>query len=345
MRIAQVAALAERVPPPAYGGIELVVSFLTDELVNRGHDVTLFASGDSETIATLKSIISHPTRTNDDVENPIVYELIQLNEVCKQAKDFDIIHFHNEVLAPPFANLIPTPAVHTLHGYLYPDDRELYKHFSQQGYISISNAQREYCPELNYIRTVYNAIDINDHPFVSSPATDPPYLAFLGRGAPEKGLHSAIAIAQKTGYHLKIAAKIDSENEAYFEEKIKPHLDQENIEFLGEIPSEEKGEFLGKAIATLFPITWAEPFGLVMIESMAAGTPVIAIDKGSVSEIVEDGKTGFICSNVEEMIDAIAKIEQCDRHYCRQYIQDFFSVKKMVDGYEKAYSQLLNQSP
>lgn len=340
MRIAQVAPLIERVPPPAYGGIELVVGLLTDELVRRGHEVTLFASGDSITLAKLVSVHPRALRLDPEVKEPNIYEMLQLGFVYERAEEFDIIHSHVCCSALPYANLIKTPTLHTLHGVFTPDNEKMFQYAKHQPFVSISQAQRDLRLGLNYVATVYNGIDVNSYKFHPQP-DNPPYLAFLGRISPEKGTHLAIAIAQKTGWHLKIAGKIDAVDKEYFEQKVKPHIDGQQIEYLGEANHVEKNALMGGAVATLFPITWREPFGLVMVESMAAGTPVIAMKLGSTVEIIKHGKTGFLCHNVNDFIQALDQVRQLDRHVCREYIHHHFSLQNMTDGYEAVYQQIL----
>lgn len=343
MRIAQVSPLEERVPPLAYGGIELVVSLLTDELVRRGHTVTLFASGDSQTLARLKSVYPHPLRLDPGIQKYDPYKLLELSQVYEQAPEFDIIHSHVGYSALPFTKLAKTPTIHTLH-YLRSDTRDLYAHYHKQPYVSISDAQRltlEGAPlNLNYIRTVYNGIDINGYPFHLQPQ-DPPYLAFLGRLSPEKGPHRAIAVAKQTGWPLKMAGKVDAVDREFFEREIAPQIDGKQIEYLGEADHTVKVELLGKAAATLFPITWHEPFGLVMVESMCAGTPVIGIGLGSVPEVIAHGKSGFVCQTLEEMAFMIPAALKLNRQACREHVLKNFSVARMVDAYEAAYRQVL----
>ena len=338
MKIAQVAPLAERVPPPTYGGIELVVSRLTDELVRRGHDVTLFASGDSQTLARLEAITPRALRLDPEVKEAAVYEQIELSLVYEQAATFDIIHSHIGIAALTSANLVKTPTIHTLHGSFTPDNSKLFDLHRQQPYISISQAQRQL--DVNYVRTVYNGIDLQDYPFKLQPQ-NPPYLAFLGRLSSEKGPQHAIAIAKQAGWHLKMAGKIDSVDQQFFEQEIAPQIDGQQIEYLGEVNDTQKAELLGNAAVTLFPITWREPFGLVMIESMATGTPVIVMNLGAVPEVIAHGKTGFVCQSYEEMIQMIPSAVKLDRQTCRNHVQDNFSVIQMVNGYEAAYQKLL----
>ncbi|MDZ8186808.1 MAG: glycosyltransferase family 4 protein [Nostoc sp. ChiSLP02] len=342
MRIAQVAPLLERVPPPAYGGIELVVGLLTDELVRRGHEVTLFASGDSITLAKLVSVCPHALRNDRTIKDYSIYEMLELASVYERAEEFDIIHSHIGCGALPYANLVKTPTVHTLHGIFTSDNEKLYSFSKNQPYISISDAQREPRLGLNYVATVYNGIDVNTYEFHPQPE-EPPYLVFLSRISPEKGVHLAIEIAKQSGWRLKMAGKVDVVDVEYFETIIKPHIDGEQIQYLGEANHVQKNALMGGAVATLLPITWREPFGLVMVESMASGTPVIAMKLGSTQEVISHGKTGFLCNNIEECISAIDKVTELDRYACRQYVENRFSIKQMVDGYEAVYQQIIKE--
>lgn len=340
MRIAQIAPLWERVPPTTYGGTELVVGLLTEELVRRGHEVTLFASGDSITKATLESVHPKALRLDKSIKEAAVYEMLQLTRVYERAKDFDIIHSHMGCAALPYARLVKTPTVHTLHGIFTPDNEKLFSYARQQPFISISNEQREPRLGLNYAATVYNGVDTSAYRFYPKPS-DPPYLAFLGRLSPEKGTHLAIEIAKRSGWTLKIAGKIDAVDTEYYETEIKPHIDGEQIQYLGEANHVQKNILLGNAVATLFPITWREPFGLVMIESMVSGTPVIAMNLGSTPEVIAHEETGFLCHSVEECLEALQRIPEIDRAKCREHVEANFSVKRMTDGYEAVYQQVL----
>lgn len=343
MRIAQVSPLQERVPPLAYGGIELVVSLLTDELVRRGHEVTLFASGDSQTLAQLKSVCPYALRLDSRIQQYDAYELLAMSQIYEQAAAFDIIHSHVGYYALPFAKFVKTPTVHTLH-YLRPHSLELFAYHRQQPYVSISEAQRfaleDASLNLNYVRTVYNGINSEDYPFQPQPQA-PAYLAFVGRLSPEKGPHHAIRIAKETGWPLKMIGKVDQVDRDFFEQEIAPQVDGKQIEYLGEADHALKLELLGNAAATLFPISWYEPFGLVMIESMCTGTPVIGLGLGSVPEVIAHGQTGFVCQSVEEMSACIPAALELDRQACRSHVLQNFSVSRMVDGYEAAYQQVL----
>ena len=330
-------------PPFRYGGIELIVSLLSDELVRRGHEVTLFASGDSITTGKLKSVHDQALRLDPNIKEPGLYEQMMLSEVYRGAHCFDIIHSHVGCAALPYCGFVKTPTVHTMHGIFTPDNEKMFRQFAWQPYISISEAQREPRLGLNYIHTVYNGIDTNIYPFQPTP-TQPAYLAFVGRLSPEKGPAQAIKIARATGYPLKMAGKIDAVDRDFYREQIEPLIDGEQIQYLGEVSHEQKVQLLSDATATLFPVTWREPFGLVMIESMATGTPVIGMALGSVPEVIAHGKTGFVCRSLEKMIESIPAAIELDRQTCRDYVLSRFSVQSMTDQYEKAY-QIALTSP
>ena len=341
MRIAQIAPLWERVPPFRYGGIELIVSLLTDELVRRGHEVTLFASGDSITKAHLKAVHDQALRLDKEVKEPGLYEQIMLSDIYQQAHHFDIIHSHVGYTALPYSVFVKTPTVHTTHGIFTPDNEKMYRRFAWQPYTSISEAQREPRLGLNYVHTVYNGIEPDSYPFQETP-TQPPYLAFVGRLSPEKGPEGAIEIARATGLPLKMAGKVDAVDRTYYNEQLKPLIDGEQIEYLGEVSHEEKVQLLRNATVTLFPITWREPFGLVMIESMATGTPVVGMALGSVPEVIAHGKTGFVCNTIEQMIEAVPEAMKLDRPTCRDYVLNRFSVSSMTTEYERAFEKVLS---
>lgn len=343
MRIAQIAPLWERVPPPAYGGTELIVSLLTDELVRRGHEVTLFASGDSKTLARLEPCCSKALRRIGVTQQEYtVYETLQLTKVFERAGEFDLIHSHVDLATLPYARLVTTPTVYTTHGIILPTTEKIWIDNRSQNFISISNSQRRNDLGLNYVATVYNGIETNIYPFHPQPDSSP-YLAFLGRISPEKGPHLAIAIAKRSGWHLKMAGKIDPVDREFFAREIEPLIDGKQIEYLGEADHVAKCELMGKAVATLFPITWQEPFGLVMAESMAVGTPVIAMAMGSTREVIEDGKTGFLCNSIEECVAVLDRIGEIDRRACRDRVVANFSVQHMVDSYEAVYQKLLEK--
>ncbi|RJR48249.1 MAG: glycosyltransferase family 4 protein [Desulfobacteraceae bacterium] len=335
MRIAQIAPLYESVPPKTYGGTERIVSYLTEMLVEMGHDVTLFASGDSKTSATFSAQTPLSLRLDDGCIDPLVHHVLMLERVFQQADEFDIIHSHIDYLPFPLARLSPAPVVTTLHGRLdMPDLVPLYREFSEQPLISISNSQRKPLPWANWIRTVYHGLPEGHYSLNRTPEQ---YLAFIGRISPEKRLDLAIEIAIGAGVPLKIAAKIDKVDKEYYRETIRPLLGHPLIEYVGEIGEREKGDFIGNAIALLAPIDWPEPFGLVFIEAMACGTPVLTRPMGSVPELIEQGVTGFIFETVEEGIEAVRQIPSIDRDRCREVFERRFTSRRMASDYLEAY--------
>lgn len=343
MRVAQITPLWEQVPPVGYGGTESVVSLLTEELVRRGHHVTLFASGDSTTLAHLEAGCDRALRPLGMLPPEYAqHEVRQLVKAFDRADQFDVIHSHMDLAALPYGERSLTPVVHTIHGILTAVTGKLFGQYHQENFVSISNSQRRDDLQLNYVATVYNAIAPEQFEFHPEPAA-PPYLVFLGRMSVEKGPHMAIEIARRSGCPLKMAGKIDFENKTFFEQQVLPHIDGQQIQFLGEVSQTEKKALMGQATATLFPITWPEPFGLVMPESMACGTPVIAMAMGSAPEIVVDSHTGFLCHTVEDCIEAVAKISTISRQDCRDHVAVNFGVARMVDGYEAVYRQLINE--
>jgi len=342
MRIAQVAPLAENVPPTLYGGTERVVSWLTEDLVGRGHRVTLLASGDSGTKAELVPVVPRALRLDPNIRDHQPYNCLLLDRVFARAEEFDLIHFHIDMLHYPLFRAMADRIVTTLHGRLdLPDLHPFYRAFPDLPLVSISRAQREPMPPVNWVATVHHGMSRNL--YRPSPAAGGGgYFAFLGRICAEKGVEESVAIAERTGITLKLAAKVDAADRAYYEAKIRPLLRaSRHVEFLGEVNDREKNELLGAALALLFPISWPEPFGLVMIESMACGTPVIAYNWGSVPEIVEDGLTGFVVSNVEEAVDAVARLGTLDRNRIRQRFEQRFTVERMTSKYLDVYDRLL----
>jgi glycosyltransferase involved in cell wall biosynthesis len=339
MKVAQVAPLYESVPPKLYGGTERVVSYLTEELVRMGHDVTLFASGDSLTSARLVPGCEESLRLDSKFVDRLAHHILILQRVFAAKDEFDIIHFHVDYLHFPLTRRERAVTVTTLHGRLdLPDLQPLYQEFNDMPVISISDSQRKPLPCADWKGTVYHGIPLNSYEFGNGRQG---YLAFLGRIAPEKGLDEAIRISQLTGIPLKVAAKIDQVDEQYYANTIRPLLDNPLVEFIGEIGHADKGQFLGNAMALLFPIDWPEPFGLVMIEAMACGTPVVAYPRGSVPEIIEDGVTGFLVANAEEAAQAIGKIAQIDRRTCRLQFEQRFTATRMAADYVNLYRQLL----
>lgn len=336
MRIAQVAPLHESVPPKLYGGTERVVSFLTEELVRQGHDVTLFASGDSRTSARL--IATSPVACRLAGGDPLARHLCMLDEVFRRAHEFDVIHFHTEYLHFPYGARLGTPRLTTMHGRMdLPDLALVLGRFPREPLVSISDAQRLPVPFANWVGTVHHGLPEGALPFHPGPGR---YLAFLGRISPEKRPDRAIEIATRVGLPLRIAAKVDQADRAYFERIVRPMLDHPLVSFVGEIGESEKAEFLGNAIALLFPVDWPEPFGLVMIEAMACGTPVIAFSRGSVPEVMRDGLSGYVVSDVEAAIAAARKVDRIERRQVRRYFEARFSVTRMADAYQRIYARL-----
>lgn len=352
MKIALLSTPWIKTPPAGYGGIELVVSNLCEELVRRGHDVMLFATGDSKTAGRLEYTYEKAVGNNLNLKANPYFFLRHVYAFFKQVKEerFDIIHNNMQYFPMFFCDLQNNPFIHTLHGAYYenlksptgyiPDIRDTLARFKNHPFVSISNSQRVSLPDLNYVKTIYNGVKKLEFVLHEKKGS---FLAWLGRITPNKGVDIAINVAKKTGVRLKISAFIDEGDREYFNEKIKPMIDS-NIELMGEIKTpSEKNAFLGGALATLFPIRWDEPFGIVMIESMAAGTPVVAFNRGSVPEVIENGKTGFIVETEEEMIEAIKRIDEIDRTYCHTYATSTFSVDRMVDDYLEAYSLAIAQ--
>jgi glycosyltransferase involved in cell wall biosynthesis len=340
VKIAQIAPLMESVPPKLYGGTERIVSYLTEELVRLGHDVTLFASGDSLTAANLVPCGPRALRLDDRVRDTIPYYMLMLDRVRRRASNFDLLHFHIDQLHFPLFRQLARRTVTTLHGRQdLPDLLPLYAGFPDMPLVSISNFQRRPAPAAHYVANIPHGLPLDLH----RPGGDPRngYLAFLGRMAPEKGPDRAIAIARALGLPLKLAAKVDRVDEAYFRETIVPLLDGPGVEFIGEINEQQKTQFLGGARALLFPVDWPEPFGLVMIEAMACGTPVLAFRCGSVPEIVEDGITGAIVDSTEEAIAAVPRVIALDRHAVRQRFEERFSAARMASDYVALYRSLL----
>ncbi len=338
MRIGMVAPIWERVPPEKYGGIELVVYLLVEELVRRGHQVTLFASGDSITSAELVSVYDKAQRHL--IGNPVP-DLNHVSTAFLRADDFEIIHNHAGYSGVTLANFVKTPVLTTLHGIFTEINIPFFKRFKDAVYYnSISDEQRKGLPELNYIGTVYNAIDISSYQY-SAEKKD--FFLWLSRVSPLKGTHLAVEIAKKAKINLIMAGKIDPGNDMeYYEEKVKPYIDGEQIKFLGEVSEEEKRRLMKEARAFIFPITWPEPFGLVMIEAMACGTPVIATYLGAVPEVVVDGKTGFIVNHPEEIVEKIKQISAINPADCRKHVEENYSVERMTSDYENLYQKILS---
>lgn len=339
VKIAQIAPLYESVPPKYYGGTERIVYQLTEALVEQGHEVTLYASGDSITSAKLRPMCQRSLRLDPTSIDPVADHVLLAEKVLQDSPEFDFVHSHIDYLAYPLWRRMKTPHLTTLHGRLdLPNLFNLYREFEEMPLISISNNQRLPLSWANWQATVYHGISENLYPFQEKPGQ---YLAFIGRICPEKRVDTAIEIAQQAGMTLKIAAKLDKVDREYYHAVIKPLLNQGHVEFIGEIGETEKKDFLGNAAALLFPIEWPEPFGLVMIEAMACGTPVIAHRYGSVPEIVESGVSGFIVRSIEEAVAAVKKIPSIDRRACRRYFEEKFTASRMAEDYLSVYERLI----
>jgi glycosyltransferase involved in cell wall biosynthesis len=339
MKIAQIAPLAESVPPKLYGGTERVVSYLTEELVRLGHDVTLFASGDSETSAKLVGCSKHALRLDGSVTDPLARVTLMIEHVRQRAHEFDILHFHVENVHLPLFRAMARKTVTTMHGRLDGADlAPLYREFGDMPLVSISDAQRRPLPFANWVGTVYHGLAREVCPF--NPAPRGGYFAFLGRISPEKRVDRAIEIARRANVRLRIAAKIDRAEEDYFKDRIAPLLGSSDVEFVGEVNEARKPSFLGNATALLFPIDWPEPFGLAMIEAMSCGTPVIAWRNGAVPEVVEDGRTGFIVDSIDQAVAAAASVARLDRLAVRSRFEERFSATRMAQDYLAVYRAL-----
>jgi glycosyltransferase involved in cell wall biosynthesis len=341
MRIAQVAPLTEAVPPRLYGGTERVVHWLTEELVALGHDVTLFASGDSHTSARLEATWPKALRLDGAVRDPNALHMVMLERVRRKCDDeeFDFLHFHLDYYPFSLFSRQPTPFLTTLHGRLdLPEHQPVFTTFSSTPVVSISNAQRRPVPQAHWLRTIHHGLP--EHLLTPQP-TRPSYLAVLGRIAPEKGVDRAIKIAIRCGIPLKIAAKVDRADQEYYDELIKPMMDHPLVEYIGEISDHEKPDFLSGAIGLLVPIDWPEPFGLVMIEAMACGTPVIAYNRGSVPEIVEDGVTGFIVEDEISAVSSVDRLASLNRANIRKEFETRFTARRMALDYLDAYRDLI----
>jgi glycosyltransferase involved in cell wall biosynthesis len=340
MRIAQIAPLYESVPPKYYGGTERVVSYLTEELVHQGHEVTLFASGDSVTKAHLVAACRGSLRLDKHCVDGLAHQILMLEHLFQRADEFDIVHFHVDYLHFPLSRRQSITHVTTLHGRLdIPDLVPLYQEFRDMPVISISNGQREPLPWANWQATVYHGIPADMYRFRQEPGR---YLAFLGRISPEKRVDRAIEIAKRVQIPLKIAAKVDPVDKRYFKREIEPLLGDPLVEHVGEIGDGEKNEFLGNAYALLLPIDWPEPFGLVIIEAMACGTPVIAYRGGAVPEVMEEGHTGFIVEALEDAVEAVRRVPELSRKRCREIFEQRFTATRMAHDYVRVYKRLIS---
>ncbi|RJQ52614.1 MAG: glycosyltransferase family 4 protein [Actinobacteria bacterium] len=340
MRIAQLAPPWIQVPPSNYGGIEWVVALLCDELVRRGHDVTLFATGDSRTKAHLRYVFD---LGQTEKMGECLPDAMHVSAAFQSAGEFDLIHDHSGFLGVAFSSFIETPVLHTLHGAFTSDVTKFYTAFAESCYYNaISEYQRGCCPSLRYVDTVYNAIDVEDYPFSNEKEG---FALMISRISPDKGTHLAIKVAQEAGIRLVLAGKIDSGvDQRYFESMVEPGIDGDRVRFVGEVTESEKRQLMSSASCFLFPIQWPEPFGLVMAEAMAAGTPVVAIRNGSVPEVVRDGKTGFVVDTPEEMVPKIAELGEIDPRECRSHVERNFSPSKMAEAYERNYWRILEEA-
>jgi glycosyltransferase involved in cell wall biosynthesis len=342
MRIAQVAPLFESVPPLLYGGTERVVSYLTEELVRQGHDVTLFASGDSVTSAKLVRSCERALWHDPECRETLPHHVRLLDLVFREARNFDIIHFHCDYIHFPLLQYHRTPTITTLHGMVRRNDlKPLFQAYPEVPLVSISDNQRTPIPWANWQATVYHGLPTGLHTFRSDPGD---YLLFIGRISPEKRLDRAIEIARRSGRKLKVAAKIYDEDREYYQSAIEPLLGESRsfVEFVGEVGGAEKDELIGNAYALLFPIDWPEPFGLVMIEALACGTPVIAWRNGSVPEIIEEGRTGFVVDDIASAVGAVGKVGHLSRTACRTSFEKRFDAVGMASNYERVYQRVLN---
>lgn len=340
MKIAQIAPIAERVPPKRYGGTERMVHALTDELVHRGHEVTLFASGDSDTRARLESVYPRALR---EAKLPDVYgsnhlTMLHLGQAYELQDDFDVIHDHLAPLSMPTANLASTPVVVTMHGPFNTENRKLFELLRTPHVVTVSQAQLYPLPNINHAGTVHHGLPLEKSPFS---AEHDGYLLYVGRISIEKGVHYALDVAQVLDLPLILAAKVEGADRAYFAEYIEPRLGS-RIRWVGEVDEEERNTLMSRAMAFLHPVVFREPFGLTLIEAMATGCPVIAFNRGSIPEIVKTGETGFVVEDVEGMVDALSNIGAIDRARCRQHALDNFSARKMADGYERIYRRLID---
>lgn len=340
MKIAQIAPLNQRVPPDRYGGTERIVSYLTEELVKRGHEVTLFAAAGSKSSAKLIPVVPHPLR-DAHILDATPFTAAEVAKVYKMANKFDIIHNHawQDYLTFPAASESQTPTVTTLHNIFFPETKRVFDEYKNLNFISISYNQKRSNTKLNYIGTVYNGIPVDKFPFRRNPEG---YLLHVGRISLQKGTHIAIDIAATVKKELIIAAKLDPWEVGYFNQYVAPRLNNGNVSWVGEVGESERNKLMSKALCLLQPLTWREPFGLAMIESMACGTPVVAFRKGSVPELIDHGRTGFIVDNEKQMVRAVKKIESIDRKTCRKHVEERFNIERMVDDYEKLYHKVIN---
>lgn len=344
MRIAIIAPIIESIPPQKYGGTERVVHILTEKLVQRGHNVTLFATGDSDTSARLFFVANKSIREmdEDDIYGFNVKTLMNIGNAYNLQENFDVIHDHNGYLGLPTAQIVDTPVVVTQHGPFTKSQKRIYRLLNRPCIVSISKSQGQQAKGLNHIGTVHNGLDMSHYPFSNG---NDGYLLFVGRISKEKGVHSAIKVAKEVGLPLVIAAKLDDtvpREYRYFKKEVEPKLGGD-IEWVGEVGEQKRNKLMSEALCILHPITWSEPFGLTLIEAMACGCPAVAIGMGSIPEVVSDGHTGYVVNNTNEMVDAVKKIDTIDRAECRRYALSTFSGDRMADGYEHVYKKILQK--
>lgn len=338
MKIALLSSIHWRTPPRKYGPWELIASYITEGMVKRGHEVTLYATGDSQTKARLRWVCPRSVSEDPSLETK-VYQYLHTASVFEEAEEYDLIHNHYDAYPLAFSKLVKTPVVTTLHGFSSPQVSEIYRKYSQTFFVSISLADRKHAPDLNYIANVYHGIPVEEYQFNNKPED---YFCFLGRMSPDKGVYLAVGLAKRLGIRLKMAGLVSSEDKEFFEKEIKPNLNSK-IEYLGLVSDRVKKDLLKKAQGFLHLNTYPEGFGLTLVESMASGTPVIGMDRGSIPEVVEDKKTGFVVSSVREAEAAVKKIDQIKREACRERVERLFSVARMVDNYEAVYKKTIER--
>lgn len=338
MRIAQIAPLVERIPPKKYGGTERIVYELTEELVSRGHDVTLFASGDSLTSARLRSVYPRSLREarQKDIYGSNMYTLLNVGLAFSLQDEFDVIHDHTDLISLPTANIARTPVLHTMHGDFNAENRKAFRLFRNVAIATISHAQLHGFADINHAGVVYNGLNMDSYPYGARAGE---YLLYVGRITLDKGVHFAVQVAQALDLPLIIAAKLDALDKPYFDEYIEPHLN-DRIQWIGEVTQQERNILMSRARCFLHPVTWREPFGLTMIEAMACGCPVVGFNKGSIPEIIVNGITGYVVDEVDEMIEAVRQIDRIDRTACKDHARENFSAKRMAVGYEAIYNAL-----
>lgn len=343
MRILQIAPIIETVPPKKYGGTERVVHALTEELVKRGHDVTLFATGDSTTSAKLMSVYPRSLRESkvaSRADGTNAWSLLNIGAAYQIQNEFDIIHDHTHIMGLPTANLATTPVISTLHDPVFPNYKSILEKLTNPYIVTISKSQGLPAPKMNNIATVYNGLNMDNYPFSNQ---DDGYILFVGSFRKEKGADKAIRVARKLNLPLIIAGKLDDWHMDYFNKSVKPYLSK-NIQYIGEVNEQERNVLMSKALCVLHPVSWQEPFGLTIIEALACGSPVIGFNQGSIPEIIENNKVGFVVDTLNEMIDAVKKIRSINRYTCRDYSLKNFSHRKMTDEYEKVYKRVLFES-